>query len=293
MLVRRDELSEFESHGLKVADYGATAGCTASVAVVEVPSEGRHPFAYSSRCEKLYLVLDGEVRFIVDSVFYRPRAQDIVIVPKGAVFRYQNEGDHAARMLLVHVPAFDPEAEHLLPEELRAHDVHLQGEKVSLRPMAEDDWERVLAWNADPEVLIWSEGTEDVRPEEDTKDIYRSVSRFAFVFIIEHDGQAIGECWLQQMNLPEMIERFPGKDLRRIDLMIGRKDLWGKGLGTDAIETLVRFGFEKEEADGIFGWVRPENRRCQRAFEKAGFRETAVGEVRGLMVWRGEVVQHE
>jgi RimJ/RimL family protein N-acetyltransferase len=154
--------------------------------------------------------------------------------------------------------------------------------------MTENDWEHVLAWNADPEVLVWSDETTEIRPEEDTKNIYRSVSRFAFVFIIEYEGEPIGECWLQKMNLPEIIEQFPRKDLRRIDIMIGRKDLWGQGLGSDAIKTLVEFGFEQEGADGIFGIVGPKNVRSRRAFEKAGLRDTSLecrGEV-ALAVWR-------
>ena len=157
MLVRRAEAKEFGFHGVTVADYGATAEGTASVAMVDVSPGRHHPFAYSSRCEKLYLVMAGEVRVIVDGVLYRPKVQDLVIVPKGKVFRYENEGDGAARMLLAHVPAFDPEAEHLLPDRMREHEVHLRGERVALRPMTEEDWEDVLAWNGDPEVLKWAE----------------------------------------------------------------------------------------------------------------------------------------
>ena len=287
MLIRREETNEFDFHGLTVADYGATAEGSASVAMVEVPPGQQHPFAYSSRCEKIYCVVEGEPRFNVNGVRYSPQAQDLVVVPRGEVFCYENSGEAPARMLLVHVPAFDPEAEHLLPDEMRAHEVHLRGERVALRPMTEGDWEHVLAWNADPEVLIWSDDTREVRPEEDTKDIYRSVSRFAFVFIIEHEGDPIGECWLQKMNLPEVRAAYPGKDLRRIDLMIGRKDLWGQGLGTDTIRTLVKFGFEEQCADGIFGWVDAENRRSWRAFEKAGFADVEVGDTRGLVAWRG------
>ncbi len=168
--------------------------------------------------------------------------------------------------------------------------MHLAGERVRLRPMTEDDWEHVLAWNADPEVLIWSDDTDEVRPAEETKGIYRGVSRSAYVFIIELDGEPIGECWLQKMNLAEIIARFPGKDLRRIDIMIGRKDLWGKGFGTDTIRTLVRFGLEGEGADGIFGMVDPKNVRSRRAFEKAGLEEFegVEGERRGLVVWRDD-----
>lgn len=288
MLVRHDERREFRFHDLEVADFGALAGGRASAAAVEVPPKGASPFSYSHASERMFFVLEGELQFNVDGVRYDANEGDLVIVSQNTVSRYWNDSQELAKVLVVHVPAFDAEKEHVLPDEIRTHDVHLRGERIALRPMTENDWEHVLAWNADPEVLIWSDDITEIRPEEETKDIYRSVSRFAFVFIIEHEGEPIGECWLQKMNLPEIIEQFPGKDLRRIDIMIGRKDLWGQGLGSDAIKALVKFGFEHDGADGIFTLVRSNNLRSQGAFKKAGFRDAPLewpGEV-ALAVWR-------
>ena len=81
----------------------------------------------------------------------------------------------------------------------------------------------------------------------------------------------IDECWLQQMNLKQVIDRFPSKDHRRIDVMIGEKTFWNRGLGTEAIGLLVDFGFATEEADAIFGVVAQDNPRSRRAFEKNEF----------------------
>ena len=57
--------------------------------------------------------------------------------------------------------------------------------------------------------------------------IYRWISTRAHCFIMEVGGNPIGECWLQRMNLQRIVAQFPDKDLRRIDLMIGEKELWG------------------------------------------------------------------
>ena len=134
--------------------------------------------------------------------------------------------------------------------KLREHETVLRGEKVVLRPMTEGDWDILLKWNSDPEVLYFSEG-DDVTSYslEDIQGMYRGVSQSAFCFVIELDGRPIGECWLQRMNLKRILKRYPGQDCRRIDLMIGEKDLWGRGLGTDVIQTLTGFGFEEEGAD--------------------------------------------
>ncbi len=271
MLIKASAPTPFDFLGLVISDYGPLANDAASLTIVEVPAYGRHPYSYSSASEKIYFVLEGTLRMNVDGVAYEPTAGDVIVVPKAKVFNYFDYRGAASRLLLMHIPPFDAKAEFLLPNRLREHDVHLQGERVTLQPMTEEGWPWLLAWNADPEVLIWSDGVDEPRPEEETKDIYRSVSLFAYNFIIEYEGEPIGECWLQKMNLPDLVERFPGRDLRRIDLSIGRKEVWGQGLGTDVLKTLVRFALEMERADGVFGMVEKYNPRSRRTFEKAGF----------------------
>jgi len=138
--------------------------------------------------------------------------------------------------------------------------------------MTEADWDTLIAWNSDPDVIIFTEGTRTPYSPEDIKGIYVETSQAAFCFMIEFQGRAIGECWLQQTNIEALLQRHPGKDSRRIDLMIGEKDLWGKGLGTDAIRTLTQFGFEREGADVIYGVVSRNNPRSLRAFQKVGYK---------------------
>jgi aminoglycoside 6'-N-acetyltransferase len=154
---------------------------------------------------------------------------------------------------------------------LNEHNITLHGEQVVLRPMTENDWDILARWNSDPEVLYFSEGT-DVKSYdlEDVQWMYRGVSQNAFCFIIEFNGQPIGNCWLQRMNIERLLEKYPGKDCRRIDLMVGEKRLWGQGLGTDTIRTLTKFGLE-EGADMIFGLVGDYNLRSVGAFKRAGY----------------------
>ena len=129
-------------------------------------------------------------------------------------------------------------------EKLEQHDIALSGNRVVLRPMTEKDWGILLLWNSDPEVLWFAE------------------------------GKPIGECWLQEMNLERILINHPEDDCRRIDLMIGEKDLWGKGYGTEVIATLTDFGFVREKADLIFGCsIADCNARSLRAFKRNGYRQ--------------------
>src|SRR5262249_61705775 len=120
--------------------------------------------------------------------------------------------------------------------------------------MTEDYLDILLKWNSDPEVLYYSEGDNITsRNMEDVQEMYRWVSQTAFCFMIEVSGMPIGECWLQQMNLERILEKYPNADCRRIDLMIGEKAFWGQGLGTEVIRLLTELAFEREKADLVFG----------------------------------------
>jgi RimJ/RimL family protein N-acetyltransferase len=155
---------------------------------------------------------------------------------------------------------------------LNEHNITLHGEQVVLRPMTENDWDILASWNSDSEVLYFSEGGDvESYDLEEVQGMYRGVSQNAFCFIIEFNGQPIGKCWLQRMNIERLLEKYPGKDCRRIDLLIGEKRLWGQGLGTDTIRTLTRFGLEEERADMIFGLVGDYNLRSVGAFKRAGY----------------------
>jgi len=158
-------------------------------------------------------------------------------------------------------------------KKLKQHTITLRSDHVALRPMTEGDWDLLLKWNSDPEVIYFSEG-DDVshRSLGEVHGIYRGVSQSAFCFIIEFDGAPVGECWLQKMNLERILAQFPNLDCRRIDLMIGEKTLWGRGIGTEVIRLLTEFGFKEEGADAIFGCeVADYNPRSRRAFEKNGY----------------------
>lgn len=152
-----------------------------------------------------------------------------------------------------------------------------QGQSIELRPMTEGDWNILARWNNDPDVLYYSEG-DDVtsRKLEEVQDIYRSVSHQAFCFIIELDEKPIGEGWLQRMNLKRIVQRYPDLDCRRIDLMIGEKEYWGKGFGAQTIRLLTEFGFLEQGADMIFGCdIADYNLRSLGAFHKVGYETVA------------------
>lgn len=88
---------------------------SASVAEIAVPAGGAHAKARSVKSDKLYVGLAGEVTFQVEEGEVRLLPGDTLAIPRGRWFAYANDSGQAARLLLVHVPPFDLEAEEFAP----------------------------------------------------------------------------------------------------------------------------------------------------------------------------------
>ena len=181
---------------------------------------------------------------------------------------------------------------------IKSHDITLYGGNeigIILRPLCDEHLPLLYKWCADPEVLWWTEGgTADagLSYEADTvHDIYGGVSQNAFCFLIEADGVPIGECWLQKMNLPDVKDMYSQTlDVRRIDMSIGEKPYWGKGIGTQFIGMMVDFAFCGEHVDVLHCLCEDYNIRSRRMWEKHGF--TKVLEEPIPDSWKGKLQYH-
>lgn len=163
---------------------------------------------------------------------------------------------------------------------IKSHNITLYGGnndyKIVLRPLSDEHLPLLYKWCSDPEVLYWTEGGTDnteLSYDADTvHQIYGGVSQKAFCFLIEANGVPIGECWLQKMNLPYVKAMHPETaDVRRIDMSIGEKDYWNKGIGTVFIRMLVDFAFTGEQVDVLHCFCEDYNHRSRRMWEKNGF----------------------
>lgn len=163
---------------------------------------------------------------------------------------------------------------------IKTHDSILRKDNIKLRPMTDSDLDLLVELNSDPEVLYWSDNRDIERYTiEDVQGIYGGVSQNAWCFIIEYDNIPIGECWLQKMNMKYILAEFPDEILYRIDISIGKKEYWNRGIGHKAVKLLTEFGFKHQNADKIFYLVEEKNKRSIRASEKAGYKLMAIVEI--------------
>ena len=91
---------------------------------------------------------------------------------------------------------------------IHEHNITLHGNKnIVLRPLTDKHLPLLYKWNSDLEVLYWSDGDDIIEPynESTVNLIYGNVSQNAFCFLIEVAGIPVGDCWLQKMNIKNMI----------------------------------------------------------------------------------------
>jgi RimJ/RimL family protein N-acetyltransferase len=160
---------------------------------------------------------------------------------------------------------------------IKSHGVTLyggNGSNIILKPLCDQHLPLLYKWNSDLELLYWTEGDDVSEPyrKETVHKIYGDTSQDAFCFLIEVNKIPIGECWLQKMNMPDVIAMYPENlDVRRIDMAIGEKEYWNRGIGTQFIGMLVDFAFNGEYVDVLHCFCYDYNKRSQRMWEKNNF----------------------
>jgi RimJ/RimL family protein N-acetyltransferase len=145
----------------------------------------------------------------------------------------------------------------------------IDGEQVTLRPVSVDDADALWELVNDPEGNDLTHTTATFTYES-TKEWYRSRAdvpeRLDLAIVERSTGEYAGEVVLNEYDASDESMSF------RISL---RGPAWfGRGLGSEATQLIVRHGFDVLGLRRIGLEVLARNPRAQRAYEKAGFRET-------------------
>ena len=77
------------------------------------------------------------------------------------------------------------------------------------------------------------------------------------------DGKLIGNCMYYDIDL--------AKGQAELGIMIGDKDYWSQGYGTDAVNTLISHMFNTAYFGRIYLHTLSWNLRAQKSFQKCGF----------------------
>lgn len=144
----------------------------------------------------------------------------------------------------------------------------INGEKVALREKSLSDAPNDYEWRCDPElarldgVLPAVISFPEFMKSYEQELLYPSRHRRRFA-IDTLEGKHIGNCMYYDVD-DERAEAELG-------IMIGHRDYWDKGYGTDAVTTLVNHIFSETSMERIYLHTLDLNLRAQRCFHKCGF----------------------
>jgi RimJ/RimL family protein N-acetyltransferase len=153
--------------------------------------------------------------------------------------------------------------------EVTATRHRLRGERIHLRPLEAADVERLHEWGRDGGYARWT--GEPPRTLEQRRRRHRRIEEdeervFQFAICRLDDDEIVG-----QVSLFD-IDRANGS--AALGIALGPA-AWGHGLGTDAVNAVVDFGFGELRLERIWLGTAADNVRAQRAYRRAGFTEEA------------------
>ena len=117
--VKDAKVTSFDFQGLQIRDFTGTLLDGASLAQIIVPRGAAHPKAKSNRSDKLYVGIDGVVRFLVEGKPVVLEPMDLLVIHQGEWFEYHDASDSGATLLLIHVPSFDMDSEVFLEKKTK------------------------------------------------------------------------------------------------------------------------------------------------------------------------------
>jgi RimJ/RimL family protein N-acetyltransferase len=147
--------------------------------------------------------------------------------------------------------------------------LNIVGERVALGPHRKDLVPTYQRWMNDFEVVKNLAATLRPMTLEAEEAWYESTAKDSgqvlFTIYLRETMQPIGTTGLSEISLANRTAEF--------GIMIGEKDCWGRGCGTETARMMLDYGFTALKLHSIYLTVHADNERGFRAYRRAGFQE--------------------
>ncbi len=160
---------------------------------------------------------------------------------------------------------------------------------IHLRPPTLEDQKKQIEWVAQPEVTrFWAPRHGEFTPERAEERFKRlAESTDAINWSIAYQGETVGSTGIFHIDWI----RRAGES----GLFIGRHDLYGRGIASEAVRLRTRFAWSHLRMHRVYNWIALQNRGSRRANEKAGY--VQIGLYKGYAFrsgawiddWMGEI----
>lgn len=151
----------------------------------------------------------------------------------------------------------------------------IYGERIRFRAVEKEDLPTFVRWLNDPEV---QQGITIFHPFSQAQEenwfenmLKRPVEEQVLgIEVNEPSGEEGMKNWklIGSLGFMDISWRIRSAEF---GIMIGEKNYWGKGYGTEAVRLLTKYGFNTLNLNRISLRVFEDNHRAIRAYEKAGF----------------------
>ena len=141
--------------------------------------------------------------------------------------------------------------------------VFRMGKRIYLRPLSKEDIPLLAVWINDPEVNQYLKISHPMRLEDEMK-FYESLGErkndIIFAIVLKDTDDIIGTMGLHKIDHKN--------GLATTGSFIGRKDLWGKGYGTEAKMLLLEYAFNTLNLRKVCSIVYDFNERSKKCLKK-------------------------
>jgi RimJ/RimL family protein N-acetyltransferase len=144
----------------------------------------------------------------------------------------------------------------------------LQGKKIGIRPLEEEDIAEIYTWYNNQEFNLWASGAwplNTLLSKEELAQKFldqpRGEHRYA---VLDEEKQVIGTIGFREHNIPARSAV--------LFVNIGISEYWGKGYGTEALQIFLRYLFQQWNFHRLTLDTWDGNKRAIRTYEKAGFK---------------------
>jgi len=147
----------------------------------------------------------------------------------------------------------------------------LEGEQVFLRPLRESDCDDFCAWYNDFQVtaFLGMKPLSKDRAKTEFNKMLNDSNGVYFGIIKKDQKRIIGYVFLAQILKSHRVAREFG-------IVIGDKNLWNCGYGSEAAKLMLEYGFEHLKLHRIELLVLDFNERAQHMYRNLGFKEEGV-----------------
>lgn len=150
--------------------------------------------------------------------------------------------------------------------------VFRMGKRIYLRALAKQDAPLLTLWINDPEITQYLKAAYPMTVEDEEKYIEsmrdHKGKEVSFGIVLKESDELIGV-----MSLHRIDHR---NGLATTGSFIGRKDMWGKGIGTEAKILVLEYAFNILNLRKICSVVYDFNGRSKRCLEKCGYKEEGI-----------------